>query len=111
MRLSGSDPELRNARKRREKWTHRRQAVQLRVLIVAAVVFLIMFLISVLDILTDNFSIPYIYEVLIGLASIALMIWGGFKLIERYYTLRYRQISDRKRSQETTAVAKKSSKK
>lgn len=97
MRISGSDPELRKARKLREKWTHRRQAVQLRVLVVAAVVFLIMFVVSLVDILTDNFEIPFVYDVLIGLAILSLMVWGVFKLIERFHTVRYRKLSSRKK--------------
>lgn len=109
-RLSGSNPELRRARKLREKWTHRRQAVQLRVLVVAAVVFLTMFIVSVIDILTDNFSVPYIYEVLITLASLALMVWGVFRLVERFVTVRYRRISNRKRSEELASLDEKSAK-
>lgn len=110
IRLSGTDPEIRHARKQREKWTHRRQAVQLRVLVVAAVVFLVMFVMALLDILTDNFSIPYAYEVLIGVASFALLIWGAFRLIERYFTARYRRVSDRKRRNDAAVSASKSQK-
>jgi cation transport ATPase len=97
VRESSGDPEIRRSRKRRERWTHRRQAIQLRVLVVAAVVFFIMFLVAVVEIVTDGFPYPYIYEVLIGLATIALMVWGVFRAIEWFVFFQHKRLAQRKK--------------
>lgn len=88
---------MRTARKKRELWANRRQAVQLRMLVVAAVLFLLVFLTTLVEVLTEEFPMPNLYPWLIGTAALALLIWGVFKLIELYFEQRYQTISLREK--------------
>lgn len=99
---SQQDEFVRLAQKRRDRWSNRRETVERRVLALAGIVFLVLFIHVGVHLIIDQ-HLPLLNEVLFGIAALALAVWGGFRVVEWMVNKKYKHLTKQKR---TDRVAK-----
>lgn len=76
---------------------NRRFKVQSNLLVITAVVVSLVFVTVLIEVLTGDFSVPFLYETLIGVAFIGLSVWSLLRLIELFSEKRYYRLSEREK--------------
>ncbi len=89
---------MRDAQKRRVRWTNRREAVEQRVFLLTGIVFLVLIIHVGLHLIIDR-HLKFLNEILFGIAALALAIWGALRLVEWVVNKKYKHLTKQKRAE------------
>lgn len=95
---SPADDRVRKAQKRRDVWARRRELIETKMLGIAGIVFLLLFIHVGAHLLIDQY-IPFLNEILFAIAVIAVGIWGLFWALELFTKRQYKQLSKSQRTE------------